>query len=130
MSKVECRKCGGNHLTIKCGKTINLQIEKDLDYTEEDIKPIKYEKENIHKFETKHKDYFRVKMSELPVDMTQQEMIELTVDWGFIHKINVINYEESSVAYIDFAYEDCADYFVKALDKTPFGYLLLNVSRC
>jgi len=38
-------------------------------------------------------------------------------------------YEESATAYIDFGYEDEADYFVEALDKTPFEYRMLTACR-
>ena len=52
------------------------------------------------------------------------------VFWGHIIKIRLNAYEESSTAYIEFGYEDEANYFVKALDKTPFDYLLLCNKIC
>jgi len=61
--------------------------------------------------------------------MTNEEMMELTCDWGHIVKIRVINYLESSVAYIDFGYEEEANYFIKALDKTPFESLIISAQR-
>ena len=36
---------------------------------------------------------------------------------------------ENSIVYIDFKYEDQADYFVKALNKTKFEYTIILVSR-
>ena len=61
--------------------------------------------------------------------MTEEEMMELTCDWGHIVRIRVLNYPESSAAYIDFGYEEEANYFVNALDKTPFGFLVISVQR-
>ena len=46
-----------------------------------------------------------------------------------LYGIRVLNYNESSVAYIDFGYEEEADYFVKAIDKTPFGMILISSTR-
>ena len=55
--------------------------------------------------------------------------MELTCDWGHIVRIRIINYSEISVAYIDFGYEDEAEYFVKALNKTPFEFLVISAQR-
>lgn len=63
---------------------------------------------------------FRVQMSNLPLDMTETEMKELLYRWGEITKIKVINYEETSVAYIDFKYKEQSEHFINALDKTSF----------
>jgi hypothetical protein len=128
--KVICRKCGGPHFTIKCGKEKKEEIiEKPIETSVE--KPI--EKTFNKHIEKPKKQYFkttyRVKISELPTNITEEEMMELTCDWGHVVKIRVINYNESSVAYIDFGYEDEADYFVRALDKTPFELLIISVSR-
>ena len=72
---------------------------------------------------------YRVKVSELPNDITEDEMMELCNNWGYITKLKVINYEDTSVSYIDFNKEECADYFVEALHRTPFEHLILNVTR-
>ena len=114
-NKLLCRKCGGPHLTIKCGK------EKKII---QHVAPI---------IEVPKKKFFkttyRVKLSELPIDMTDEEMMELTFDWGHIVKIRVLNYAESSVAYIDFGYIEEASYFVKSIDKTPFESLILSAQQ-
>jgi hypothetical protein len=72
------------------------------------------------------KSTYRVKLSNLPTDTTEEEMMELTCDWGNIVRIKLLTYEESATAYIDFGYMDEATYFVEAIDKTPFDYLLLS----
>ena len=137
--KLICRKCGGGHLTIKCGKTQENNVNnvngvngvngvnnvngvngvngvKNKEYG----KPRKY-----------YKKTWTVKIGELPVDMTEEEMMELLYNWGHIIKIRVLNYNENSTAYVEFGYEDEADYFVEAIDKTPFyNYnVLLQVSK-
>jgi len=142
MSLIVCRKCGGDHLTIKCGKT---KEEKPVEEKQED----KIENNNQEKQEDKIENNnnkeklednketrryeprvsYRVKVSELPNDITEDEMMELCNNWGYITKLKVINYEDTSVSYIDFNKEECADYFVEALHRTPFEHLLLNVTR-
>ena len=130
-NKLICRKCGGPHFTIKCGKDkiepIKELEKKPLEITPLNIKP----KEFIPN--RREKNYsritYRVKLSELPRDMNDEEMMELTSEWGHIVKIRVINYDENSVAYIDFGFEDEAIYFVEAIDKTPFDSLLLSATR-
>jgi hypothetical protein len=117
-----CRKCGGPHFTIKCGKEKKeIIIEKP---------PIDFSK-NKQKYEKRpyFKTTYRVKLAELPKDMTEEELMLLTCDWGHIVRIKLLNYEESSVAYIDFGYEEEADYFVQALDKTSFDQIILLVCR-
>lgn len=157
-NKVVCRKCGGPHFTIKCGKEkkpepvetpipVNKQENTNTDTLVEQSEPAKsYDKKPRAKpygtngangdseFKPKsEKKYFkttyRVKLSELPTDMTEEELMEMTTDWGHIVRIKLLVYEESSTAYIDFGYEDEADYFVESIDKTPFEYRMLTSCR-
>lgn len=129
-NKLCCRKCGGPHFTIKCGKDKVVEPVKEI---KEEVKVEKVIVFNDFKEENKEKKYyrkiFRVKVSDLPVDMTEEEMMELTQNWGSISKIKVLNYDSNSTAYIDFAYKDMADYFIQALDRTPFESLLISVSH-
>ena len=131
--QITCRKCGGSHLTIKCGKdniTLNklniINLDK-YDTNHDTNHDDKIKKQYVNKYN--HRKIYRVKMSELPNDITEKELMELTYNWGDITKLKVLNYPENSVAYIDFKYEDQADYFVKALHKTVFEYLILSVCR-
>ena len=166
-TKLICRKCGGSHLTIKCGKEVSQVIKpvsEPISYSviepviENINKPVsepipevrkrfdvnrkqEHYKDNIkqehYKDNTKynkHEKYYskttyRVKLSELPKDMTEEELMELTSDWGHIVKLKVINYDENSVAYIDFGFEDETKYFIEAIHKTPFESLLLSATR-
>ena len=154
-NKIVCRKCGGPHFTIKCGKEA-IEEKKDTIETEKkdyksnnnhDYKSNNHDyKSNNHDYKSNNHDYknntferrerkqyfkttYRVKLADLPIDMSEEEMMELTSEWGHIVRIRVLNYNESSVAYIDFGYEEEADYFVKAIDKTPFGMILISSTR-
>jgi hypothetical protein len=128
-NKIICRKCGGPHFTIKCGKE-KIEVKKDIIIEKNNYKN---EKDNNNFEKKERKQYFkttyRIKISDLPIDMSEEEMMELTSEWGHIVRVKVINYNESSVAYIDFGYEDEADYFIKAIDKTPFEMILISAIR-
>jgi len=160
-NKIVCRKCGGPHFTIKCGKEKKPEVQPaqptqqtQLTNHEKPEKPSETIQENKEKkFHEKSKDKFhknsnfenqdnkqkpekkffkttyRVKLSELPLDMSEEELMELTTDWGHIVRIKLLIYEESSTAYIDFGYEDEAEYFVEAIDKTPFEYRMISACR-
>jgi len=71
----------------------------------------------------------KVRMSNLPQDMTEEELLELLYDWGNVIRMRVLNYNLNSTAYIEFKNQDEADYLVKALDKTPFEHIMINVER-
>jgi hypothetical protein len=129
---IKCRKCNGPHLTIKCGREKKDSLQEIPE--KKDSLQDKHEKKDY----VKKKDYgekrffkvtYRVKLSELPTDMTENELYRLTTDWGHIVKIKLLIYNESSCAYIDFGYENEANYFVESIDKTPFEYKLLFASR-
>lgn len=135
---ITCRKCGGPHFTIKCGKNkpettviVDNQQSQPVCETPPSYHINKFEKqhENVRTNKYHSKITYRVKLSELPIDMTDEEMMELTCDWGHIVKLKVINYHDNSVAYIDFGFEDESKYFIEAIDKTPFESLLLSAIR-
>lgn len=130
INTLKCRKCGGPHFTIKCGKELKENIDQikiiDEPKKEENIKSYINKQPYNKQFS---KISYRVKLSELPKDMYETEMNELISEWGHIIKIKVINYDQNSVAYIDFGFEDEAKYFVEAIDKTPFELILLSATR-
>ena len=151
MSLIVCRKCGGNHLSIKCGKNkVEETVLEEKQNNPSSNEGVLEEKQNnslsnegvleekqnnssnnnnqeLRRHEPRIS--YRVKVSELPNDMTEDEMMELCNNWGYITKLRVINYEDTSVSYIDFNKEECANYFVEALHRTPFEHLILNVTR-
>jgi hypothetical protein len=105
-NKLICKKCNGNHLTMKCNKQNKYRPRNNT------------AKQNNKKF--------CVKMSNLPNDLSLKEMIELITPWGSFDRINFGNKNEVE-CYIDFYNKDEAEYFVKALDKTPFDNLIMRV---
>ena len=113
--KLICRKCNGNHLTIKCNAN-----KKDVSSNE--IK-------SDYKSNYVKKPLYKVKISNLPVDMTESELHTLLYDWGHVARMRVLNYEDNATAYVEFKFEDEADYLVSALDKTSFEYIILAVER-
>ena len=172
LKKIICRKCGGNHFTVKCGKETNPVNDNvkpyNNDKVNDNVKPYNNDKVNDkphndnlkpynnvkldndkvnnkpvnnkpfnksafkpykehNKPKPEYKQKYKVQMSNLPDDITEEELMELTSDWGNICRIKVVKHTENNYAYVDFLYQDQAEYFVKALDKTPFDNLYLSV---
>ena len=129
MSLIKCRKCGGPHVTLKCGKdkqdlTVILETQfppKESTYHNNNNNHVHKQGHTIDK-----RKIVTVRMSNLPDDITVPELNELVCQWGKIGRINISAYENKS-GFIDFYYMDEAEYFMKALDKTPFDHLILNV---
>jgi RNA recognition motif-containing protein len=72
-----------------------------------------------------------VRISNLPDNITVNELNYLVSEWGDIGNINIkkyTNYDGTITnCYIDFYNEEEANYFVEALDNTPFDCLIINV---
>ena len=130
MSKsLKCRKCSGDHLTLKCGKNNN-----DNSFTKVNSKKNSKKKKFVKNSRNKNRnrnnydkgEVTKVKMSYLPHDITYRELRDLIQkdEWGKIGSININTYEQDkyrdkvTVAYIDFYIESEADYFVKAINGT------------
>lgn len=112
MAGLKCKKCNGNHLTIKCGK------EKSNNFN-------KKSPQIRNKFSS-NKKLTCVKMSNIPDDLTIEELSGLMIEWGHIGKMN-FNNNYNKCAFIDFYNKYEAEHFVKALDKTPFDNYMLSV---
>ena len=67
-----------------------------------------------------------IKMSNLPNDISVKELNELILPWGHIGNIN-FGKSHNNIAYIDFFDKSEAEYFVKAIDRTPFDNLIIGV---
>ena len=115
--QLKCRKCGGNHLTIKCNNSGESVKKEPTHRIFED-----------NKFHRNKKDY-KVKINNLPVDISFNELSNLLKDWGHITKINIKNFSESSYAIIEFQYEDEQIYFIEALNSTPFQHQVISVEK-
>ncbi len=129
-SLIKCRKCGGPHVTLKCGKE-----KQNLDTVlENKFKPDNNYNNNNNNHKIYHNNHHKIdkrkivviKISNLPDDITVPELNELVSEWGRIGRINISNYDNTT-CYIDFYFEDEALYFIKAIDKTPFDNVILNV---
>ncbi len=119
-SLIKCRKCGGPHVTLKCGKEKQPEIIPVID------KPKNHPREHKKDQYIDKRKIVTVRISNLPDDITVDELNELISEWGKIGRINISSYESKS-AFIDFYYKDEAEYFIKALDRTPFGNLIIGV---
>ena len=128
MSLIICRKCGGPHVTLKCGKD-KQNLEAILDNK---FAPPIQKKEEYHNHKHNYSERIdkrkivTVRISNLPSDITVPELNNLVSEWGKIGRINLNNYDNTT-CYIDFYFKDEADYFIKAIDKTRFENLILNV---
>ena len=208
--EIKCRKCSGNHLTIKCGKSetskinqnnttdsldINISLnDNDMKQSDRERKPYDGERKPYDgerkpyngerkpydgerkpyngerkpydgerkpydgerkpyngerkpydgerkpydgerkPYDGERKPYekkinFKVKINNLPSDISKEELYELCNDWGNIKYINVNGYKDESVAFIEFREEDQCKYFIEALDNTPFDYRIIKISR-
>ena len=137
MSLIKCRKCGGPHVTLKCGKDKqDLEAILDTKFAAPIIKKPENNYHNNNNYNNHHKHNYSehidkrkivtVRISNLPSDITIPELNILVSEWGRIGRINLNNYDNST-CYIDFYFKDEAEYFVKAIDKTSFENLILNV---
>lgn len=118
---IVCRKCGGNHLTIKCGKLPTPIPE--ITQNKQHFKNNKYKQ-----YEQQSQTPTTIKMSNLPTDFREHEIKNIIYNWGHINRCKVINYDEETVIFIEFGYKEEAEYFVNAFDKTPFSNVLINCS--
>lgn len=134
--KLTCRKCSGNHLTAKCGKENKPSI---VDSTESKIEEKIEEKQPNPRFDRKpnfekpshfeKRILHKVRINNLPVDITEAELMELLYEWGHVVRLRVLSYTDNAVAYVEFAAKEEADYFVEALHKTPFERTIIHVER-
>jgi RNA recognition motif-containing protein len=116
--QVHCRKCGGNHFTIKCG------IDEKGNNSEENIK-LQNPKVNVKNPKT---SVYKVKITDFPPDISEEELLELLKEWGPIKQVKLLNYKENSTAYIEFSSEIYAKHFVNALHNTTFDTNIIHVS--
>ena len=119
MPGLNCKKCGGPHLTIKCGKNSTSSNDNN-----------KYKNKNNYNNNFKRntpKKKYCVKLTNIPDDLTIRELNELMIEWGHIGKINFNNNTKYKAAFVDFYIKEEAEYFVRALDKTPFDNYIISV---
>jgi hypothetical protein len=103
MSKLVCIHCGAQHLSYKC----NLSKKK---YKKEEIKHV------------------IVKLENLPFNISFNELNRLMQEWGEIKKITIKKRSYDNSAFITFLKKNEAEYFIKAIDRTPFDNMILSAS--
>jgi RNA recognition motif-containing protein len=81
-----------------------------------------YSKKRFH-----NKNKIRVRINNLPKDIYVKELNDLVSPWGSIGRIDVKYYRTNTTAYIDFYKYDEAEYFMNALNKTPFDHMIIDV---
>ena len=156
-SKIVCRKCQGPHLTIKCGKEKENKVEEKIkiQIDEKPREPRRDFKDRDHhqprdrdhhqprdqaypRRDFKSSKHGKVKLSNLPNDILEDDLYELLKDWGQVYKLNLVsrdNYSgqggttRSTAAYIEFRAEEQADYFLKAFDNTACNNQILVVEK-
>lgn len=110
MSLIQCKKCGGPHITLKCGKT---------------PKPIEIKTKPVPTIYSDKQKYFTVRISNLPDDITVYELEKLMKPWGHINRVNLSSYE-NKCGFVDFYIKSEAEYFIQAIDRTPFDNLIIR----
>ena len=134
MALIICKKCSGNHLTIKCGKETKVitgtsTSEKSNNRTRTSDKGNNYTNNNYT--DNSKNSYFEkrqnvtVKLSNLPDDITENELEGLLQEWGSIGRINVSSFENKA-GYIDFHFKNEAEYFIEAIDRTAFDSVIIR----
>ena len=122
---IKCRKCSGNHLTIKCGK--EKKEEVIVDKLSQKTQEFKSEAKEYSRNYNEKK--YKVKILNLPSNFEYNEISQFAKDWGHVLKINTKNFDTSSIAVVEFKYEREADYFIEALNNTPFEHYILKVTK-
>ncbi len=131
-SLIKCRKCGGPHVTLRCGKETtdtSLIGENNNNSSNKHFGDKQHDKQHYKQHDKQFIDKRKivtVRINNLPDDITVEELHELVSEWGMIGRINISSYESKS-GFIDFYNMNEAEYFVKALDRTPFDRLIIRV---
>lgn len=74
-----------------------------------------------------NKEKFVVRISNLPDDITVNEILNEVSKWGDVGNVNVKKYYDSTSCYIDFYNLDEVKYFIGAFDNTLFDHMVINV---
>ena len=86
-----------------------------------------FNKNNFNKNNRRPQNKYCVRLSNIPSDLTIRELNELINEWGDIGRINFNNSVKYKSAFVDFYIKEEAEYFVQALDKTPFDNYIISV---
>jgi len=144
-NKIKCRKCGGNHLTIKCpenktivdlknisdknnsGKSNTTSARNNISARSNISNISNISNKNDININDKNDIKYKVKISNLPSNISNAEIFQFIKDWGIGVRVNVKNFDNNSYAIVDFRYQDEQEYFIRAMDSTPFDNVMLSV---
>ena len=135
MSKIICRKCNGPHLTIKCKILQNNEVfltnrePKNNEVILTNREPKNNEVFLTNREQKNIKQFNKVKINDLPINITEDELRELLHDWGHILYLSIKIYNNSANAIIKFGNDEEATYFVEALNGTPFEKNIIHVEK-
>jgi len=136
MSKVKCKKCGGNHLSIRCGKKQNsndfIKVKNKKSRFDRDKKS-KFNKDSNFKnnknYKTKYKNNysgkFKVVLSNLPNVIENYNITKELNKYG-IANFRLKKYDDSTIAFVEFYDKEHADHFINALNGTYCENMVIN----
>jgi hypothetical protein len=150
---LKCRKCGGEHLTIKCGKTLNTNNIKNTnnDINNDVNRNNRNNDVNININNTNNRNNYinrnndinrnnrnnyinrnknnktqKVKLVNMPSDISKEEMYDLLRDWGNIKSIYIKELTDINLIFIEFENLEQASYFVDSIDSTAFDHKIIK----
>ena len=130
--QIKCRKCNGPHFTVKCGQeeiinnnSVKKQLENIISTNNITNNNNNYNNNNNNNYNI---NTFKIKITDLPNDITDREMSNLLYEWGETRKLKVLNYNDNSVVYVEFLSEIHAKHFIKALHKTIFDRMVISIT--
>ena len=115
--------CADKSVDSEVNKFVKKVVKKEFEKPRNDKK---FSKDRNKRNYDKNAEKYVIKVSNLPRDITVQELNELISPWGEIGNINIKTYSEVICSYIDFYKKDQAEYFIKAIDSTPFDSMIIN----
>lgn len=122
-SKLICRHCKEDHLSIQCPTKNKNKKNIILNTTKKD--------NNIKKERKNYNDKLLVKMYPLPLDLMKIELLDLLRPWGPIGKVYVKKdkYTDFQSATIEFLKKSQGKKAIYQLNETPFDFLRIKVEE-
>ena len=134
MSKVKCKKCGGNHLSIRCGKKQNsndfIKVKNkksrfDRDKKSKFNKDSNFKNNSKTKYKNNYSGKFKVVLSNLPNVIENYNITKELNKYG-IANFRLKKYDDSTIAFVEFYDKEHADHFINALNGTYCENMVIN----
>eukprot|EP00049_Salpingoeca_infusionum_P027769 m.34194 g.34194 ORF g.34194 m.34194 type:complete len:291 (+) comp9745_c0_seq1:467-1339(+) len=120
-STISCRHCGGSHFTAKCPVAGQMAASTEETYTAP----------QTSSFKTHHNEGYGVRISDLPMDVMEDEVRELCSKFRpirtFVPKDKVTG-EPRGFAYVRFATQKAAEDAVSELDGQGFNHVIIHAN--